>query len=736
MNSKATLFATRRLKTTLLWTTVLGGTVGFIGCAQVLGTGDYEEDPDAFEPDASVAVDTDDTTTETTDASEAESTDTGATEATDVSGDETDAMGPDAMPPPSNSDGGTPSPTAPDPSTNPSQEATGGMGGMPAAGGSDGTGTAGAGGSPANTGGMPAAGGSGGTPEACDPPVPGPCDTLSQCGCGDGEMCIVVNTTTGATACVAEGDSAPYSPCADSTDCQLGYGCVAGVCKEYCDPEETPTCNQGVYAACTPVTAGGTEVPEYAVCLRTCDPLDPTRSDGPYEACGEGVNCIPGPGGVSACVASNGNSTQDESCEGPTGAADPKLCDTGFACVTVDSDSTCKQHCELGVTDCPVGYRCTSYQPSQGATTRDFGFCDLCPNTTADSCDPVSQCGCPAGEMCSIVDFDSGEVGCVSEGGISSGASCGASVGECEPGADCMRWLDTGVCSPFCETDADCPNGQPCVEWEAPDVKQCLFGCDPRNPQSNSGPFNGCQAGQSCTIWTDVPDSSVCLTPTVSAPEGATCSSEDTCGPGLTCVGLDASGVCEPWCELGGNDCPSGEECVPHPYLSQFLSPISLGGVDYGTCLPPQFEGANTTAEAIPDGSANGDWGSVVSTLTVSGTTFPVGKVVVEVDISHSWIGDIIIVLEAPDDTFIVLFDSDYLSADNEQGQNMNGAIFDDDATTLVTEGTAPYSGTFRPSESLGTFEGFDANGDWDLVIFDDEQLITGTLNSWSLTIY
>ncbi len=744
-NGRCVLNATRRrclpsVQAALLWASGFALAIVFVGCAQVLGTGGYEEDPDAFDEGGVSVAETETSGGGATESGETEETDAGTegaeteeTAAETETGTGTDTPTDPTMPvlPP---DAGM-EPT----STGQSMGGAGGTSGMAPDSGTDPAEGGAAGDAAANggTGGMVGAGGAGGAPPNCDRPTPGPCAILSQCGCNAGEMCIVANTTTGATACVSEGNTDPYSHCDDSTDCQAGHGCVAGVCKAFCDMDETPTCDQGPYASCDPVTVNGEDVSDYAVCLRTCDPLDSTRSDATYEACGPGVNCLPGPSGVSSCVASTSNGTQGSSCEDSGGNANPTRCAPGFACVTVDSDSTCKRQCEPGVTDCGIGFSCLSYEPNLGAASRSIGYCERCPGASTGSCDPVSQCGCAAGQMCSITDFETGALGCVDEGTTLAGDSCNVTVGECEPGTDCLMWYYTGVCSPFCETDADCNNGEPCVEWEVPGVKHCLSGCDLRNPLSNSGSFNGCESGQSCAIWADVPDSSVCITPMVAAPEGGTCSSEDTCGPGLTCVGTETDGVCEPWCDMNGNDCRSGEECVAHPYLDQFLSPITLKGLDYGVCLPPQFEQENTTSVAIPDGSPDDDYGSAGTSLQVSGAPYPVGKIVVEVNISHAWIGDVIVVLEAPDDdTFILLFDSADLTLEQQEGSNMIGTVFDDDATTLVTDGTNPYTGTFRPSESLSIFNGFDPNGEWDLWVFDSDAVITGTLNSWKLTIY
>lgn len=68
-------------------------------------------------------------------------------------------------------------------------------------------------------------------------------------------------------------------------------------------------------------------------------------------------------------------------------------------------------------------------------------------------------------------------------------------------------------------------------------------------------------------------------------------------------------------------------------------------------------------------------------------------------------------------------------------GNNFTNTTLDDDAATSITAGAAPFTGTFRPEGSLATFNGLNPNGTWALRITDDELILFGTLNSWSLTI-
>ncbi len=76
------------------------------------------------------------------------------------------------------------------------------------------------------------------------------------------------------------------------------------------------------------------------------------------------------------------------------------------------------------------------------------------------------------------------------------------------------------------------------------------------------------------------------------------------------------------------------------------------------------------------------------------------------------------------------------LSTDNGgSGDNYINTVFDDEAATLITAGSAPFTGSFRPEGSLAALDGKAANGTWRLRVTDDEALIAGTLSAWSATV-
>jgi subtilisin-like proprotein convertase family protein len=97
--------------------------------------------------------------------------------------------------------------------------------------------------------------------------------------------------------------------------------------------------------------------------------------------------------------------------------------------------------------------------------------------------------------------------------------------------------------------------------------------------------------------------------------------------------------------------------------------------------------------------------------------------------ITHTYDGDLSIYLIAPDNTRVELS-----TGNGSSGDNYTNTIFDDEATTSITSGSAPFTGSFKPEGTLSTLDGKNAQGVWKLEVTDGASGDTGTLNSWSIT--
>jgi len=121
---------------------------------------------------------------------------------------------------------------------------------------------------------------------------------------------------------------------------------------------------------------------------------------------------------------------------------------------------------------------------------------------------------------------------------------------------------------------------------------------------------------------------------------------------------------------------------------------------------------------------------TVTSTLSVADTA-TVADVNVKLNITHSWDADLVVSLKSPSGTSVTLF-----SKIGSSGDNFTNTILDDQAATSIAAGSAPFSGTFKPSPgALSSFTGAALNGTWTLTVQDTATQDGGTLNSWSIDI-
>ena len=140
------------------------------------------------------------------------------------------------------------------------------------------------------------------------------------------------------------------------------------------------------------------------------------------------------------------------------------------------------------------------------------------------------------------------------------------------------------------------------------------------------------------------------------------------------------------------------------------------------------FDGTSTTLPSTDVPKTVPDPGTTFSNLDVSGVG-AFAKVTVKLNISTTWAADIDVWLISPQGTRVELTTDNGGSADN-----YTDTVFDDDAPTAITSGTAPFTGTYRPEQPLSALIGQNANGQWRLEVADDLVSFSGTLNSWSLT--
>jgi subtilisin-like proprotein convertase family protein len=139
-----------------------------------------------------------------------------------------------------------------------------------------------------------------------------------------------------------------------------------------------------------------------------------------------------------------------------------------------------------------------------------------------------------------------------------------------------------------------------------------------------------------------------------------------------------------------------------------------------------QSTSATDVPKAIPDANSTG----VSSTVTLGGSG-TVANVDVSIPrITHTWDGDLQIELIGPDGTRVTL--ANRPGGPGNSGDNFVDTVFSDSASTPLSAGTAPYTGTFKPQDGrLASFNGKPVAGKWTLRVADMGLQDTGTLTAW-----
>ncbi len=111
-------------------------------------------------------------------------------------------------------------------------------------------------------------------------------------------------------------------------------------------------------------------------------------------------------------------------------------------------------------------------------------------------------------------------------------------------------------------------------------------------------------------------------------------------------------------------------------------------------------------------------------------TAVPIDDIDVLIDLTHTWDSDLEISLTSPGGTTVLLAQNRGGSADN-----YTGTIFNDEATTPIGAGTAPFTGEFQPETPLSDLDDEGTQGTWTLTIDDQAGGDTGNLLIWELYV-
>lgn len=133
---------------------------------------------------------------------------------------------------------------------------------------------------------------------------------------------------------------------------------------------------------------------------------------------------------------------------------------------------------------------------------------------------------------------------------------------------------------------------------------------------------------------------------------------------------------------------------------------------------------------SIPDAGPEVAFPINVSGLSPATLTSSFGLETVCINITHTYVGDLIIRLLAPDGTI-----TDMAVTIGGGGHDYTGTCFNQSGATNIGTASAPFTGTYRPMGSLGDINnGQPGDGTWYLLVQDVGPADTGSLIDVSLT--
>jgi len=162
-------------------------------------------------------------------------------------------------------------------------------------------------------------------------------------------------------------------------------------------------------------------------------------------------------------------------------------------------------------------------------------------------------------------------------------------------------------------------------------------------------------------------------------------------------------------------------------------APFGGGGINPPGCTPPHdpyvyyvltsnVYSSSTVPKSITDGS------TIQDTIHINQT----GNVIainIKLNILHQNNSEVNVDLEKYKEK------ANLITSEQCSGSNFINTNFSDTSLLKITQGSAPYTGYFKPTTPLSTFVNTEMQGDWILSISDDYAGNTGTLIGWSVSI-
>lgn len=212
---------------------------------------------------------------------------------------------------------------------------------------------------------------------------------------------------------------------------------------------------------------------------------------------------------------------------------------------------------------------------------------------------------------------------------------------------------------------------------------------------------------------------------------GATTQSITVSQPGSYSVTVGSSGSCSSTSApvtVTVNPVTVNATATPAVICPGDIVQLSATSSASGTTIQP-VSFTNSSVVNIPDNNATG----AATTINVNGLsplTLNSNSILsVQVNITHTYVGDLEVRLTSPSGNTILLSNNR-----GGSGNNFNNTIFSMSAAQMISQGSAPFSGSYRPDAAFSALTG-NLNGTWTLRVVDQANTDIGTLNSWTLTL-
>jgi MYXO-CTERM domain-containing protein len=201
---------------------------------------------------------------------------------------------------------------------------------------------------------------------------------------------------------------------------------------------------------------------------------------------------------------------------------------------------------------------------------------------------------------------------------------------------------------------------------------------------------------------------------------GTDCDDNDPTVGATTDADSDGSNACDDCDDTDPNVFPGAPELCD-------TTDSDCDGLDDAFDLDVNSGGTSTVTGASTLQGFIAGFTSLPATVSV-GTPGTIVDLNVTLGISYVPMNEVTLTLASPLGTTITL-------VTGASGSNMTSTLLDDEASSPLSSGTGPYTGSFQPSNPLSAFDGEDAAGTWTVSGTTSNFAGFGTIDSVTLTI-